>query len=287
MFFVGAVFGSFISVIANRYNTGLSFFKGRSICFSCGEQLKKMDLIPVFSFMFLKGKCKNCGSKIPKNLFVTEIIMGVLSVVSAFKSGLLIVNFSIFPYLNISLFQSSYFSFLLVANYFIILFIFSTLLLITLYDLKHFIIPDSFLVVLFSLSFFYNLYFVIDNSFFYLVTNFMSGVIIALPFFILFLISKGSWIGFGDIKYMVAIGFLLGIVQGISAVVLAFWIGAVFSIVLIFLRKILPFVNLPIVKNNLTIKSEIPFGPFLSLGVILSFLLNLDLFHLNEIFNLF
>jgi len=65
---------------------------------------------------------------------------------------------------------------------------------------------------------------------------------------------------------------------------LAFWIGAAFSLSILFLKRLLPFKSLPMLKNNLTIKSEIPFGPFLSLGLILSFVLSLDLFQINELF---
>jgi prepilin signal peptidase PulO-like enzyme (type II secretory pathway) len=100
----------------------------------------------------------------------------------------------------------------------------------------------------------------------------------------IFLISKGTWLGFGDVKYIAVIGFFLGFAQGLSAVILSFWIGAVFSLTALFLKKIVSGTNLPLLKNNLTIKSEIPFGPFLSLGIIVSFYLGLDLFHINELF---
>ena len=76
----------------------------------------------------------------------------------------------------------------------------------------------------------------------------------------------------------------MGFIQGISAVILAFWIGAGFSLIIFILRK-LNF-SLPMFKNGLTIKSEIPFGPFLSFGILLSFLFDLDIFQLGELLNL-
>jgi leader peptidase (prepilin peptidase) / N-methyltransferase len=100
-------------------------------------------------------------------------------------------------------------------------------------------------------------------------------------------ISKGTWFGFGDVKYIAVLGFFLGFDMGLSAVVLSFWIGAAVALVLLLMKKILPWVNLPLFKNNLTIKSEIPFGPFLSLGIFLSFCLNLDLFKIHEFLNFF
>jgi leader peptidase (prepilin peptidase) / N-methyltransferase len=282
IFLFGTALGSFVCVIANRYGTGLSFLKGRSVCFSCNTELKTKDLFPVFSFLFLKGKCRYCKSKIPKETFFVEIIMGVLSVLAAFKSGLFGDNFQ--------------FSFIIHNSYFIIHFliltcIFGTILLISLYDLKHFIIPDSFLVVLFILSIFYVLIsspshfsLLLATSYWLLITNLISGIILTLPFLLIFLISKGTWFGFGDVKYIAVLGFLLGIANGLSAVVLAFWIGAIFAVIALFFKKITPHINLPLLHNNLTMKSEIPFGPFLSLGAIICLCLSIDIFHIHELF---
>lgn len=273
VFFFGSAIGSFILVISERYNTGLNFFKGRSVCFSCGEKLIKKDLFPVFSFLFLKGRCRYCGSKIPASAFWTEIIMGLLSLLAAFKVGFLGGDFSIFQSLN----------------YLIISSIFAILLLITIYDLKHFIIPDSFLIILFVLSFIYILIFNLPNSFVHaglsIFQSFLSGVMVTLPFLTLFIVSRGRWLGFGDVKYILVLGFMLGLSSGLSAVILAFWIGAVFSVFIISLKKILPKLSLPIVKNNLTIKSEIPFGPFLSLGAVINIYFDLDIFKINDIVN--
>lgn len=284
VFLFGSAVGSFILVIAERYNTGLSFFKGRSVCFSCGEKLTKKDLFPVFSFLFLKGRCRYCGSKIPASAFWTEITMGLLSLLAAFKSG-----FLVFPIIHNSYFLiQTDFSWLITIKYLLLVTIFATLLLITIYDIKHFIIPDSFLITLFILAFLHNSYFMIVNSSFSFlphVFSLASGLIVTLPFLALFMVSRGRWLGFGDVKYILVLGFMLGLSSGLSAVILAFWIGAVFSVFIISLKKILPKISLPIVKNNLTIKSEIPFGPFLSLGAVINICFSLDIFKLNDIIN--
>jgi len=281
IFLFGAALGSFVAVIVDRYNTGLPWSRGRSICFSCNIQLKREDLYPIFSFLFLKGRCRYCKSKIPRQTFFVEILMGVLSVLASLKSGLLLVDFSILH--NSYFIIQSHISLLLATNYLLLTAIFATILLISVYDLKHFIIPDSFLVYFFIFSFIYSFSSILHNSYF-IIQSFISGFILALPFLAIFLISKGRWLGFGDVKYIAVIGFLLGFIEGLSAVVLSFWIGAAFAILALFLKKIAPYINLPLFKNNLTIKSEIPFGPFLSLGVIISLLLNLDLFKINELF---
>jgi prepilin signal peptidase PulO-like enzyme (type II secretory pathway) len=165
--------------------------------------------------------------------------------------------------------------------------IFGIVLLISLYALKHFIIPDAFLIFLLVLAFIYifvSNFSIIHNPYF-IFQNFLSGVVLALPFLLIFLISKGTWFGFGDVKYIAVLGFLLGFPSGLSAVVLAFWIGAVVAILAMVLKKVAPCLRLPLLKNNLTIKSEIPFGPFLSLGILVSLYFSLDLFHIYEFFN--
>ena len=267
IFLFGAALGSFVAVITDRYNTGLPFFKGRSFCFSCNTQLKNKDLIPIFSFLSLRGKCRHCRSKIPHQTFIIEILMGGLAVLAALKSG----------------FISLPFSWLLATGYLLLTFIFANILLISFYDLKHFIIPDSFLISFFLLSLFYTL--LLDAS--YLLPHLFSGLLLTLPFLLLFLASRGKWLGFGDVKYIAVLGFFLGLPGGVSTVILAFWIGAAFSIFSISLKKIGLLMNLPNFKNNLTMKSEIPFGPFLSIGIIISFYLNADLFHLQTLFNFF
>jgi prepilin signal peptidase PulO-like enzyme (type II secretory pathway) len=286
VFWLGTALGSFIAVIGSRYNTGLSFLKGRSVCFSCNKELSKKDLLPIVSFLFLRGRCRYCKSKIPISTFFVEIIMGLLSVLAALKVGIF------------DNFQFSIFNFQLIFNFLILTVIFGTILLISVYDLKHFIIPDSFLIFLFFLSF---LYILIPNlsifpSFHFslllttgylLLTSVLSGFVLSLPFFLLFLISKGTWFGLGDVKYIFVFGFFLGFSAGLSALVLAFWIGAVFSVLALLVKKLIPRINLPLLRNNLTIKSEIPFGPFLSLGIIISFYLNADLFQIHSLFNVF
>ncbi|OHA93498.1 MAG: hypothetical protein A3E02_01260 [Candidatus Zambryskibacteria bacterium RIFCSPHIGHO2_12_FULL_38_34] len=270
IFLFGAALGSFVAVIANRFNTGMSFLKGHSICFSCNTELSNKDLIPIFSFLFLRGKCRYCQSKIPVDTLIVEIAMGILLVIAALKTGIF------------DNFQFLIFNFQLISNFLILTAIFAVILLISTYDLKHFIIPDSFLFSFFILSFLYLLMF---GSLGF--QTLISPIILTLPFFLIFLISKGTWFGFGDVKYILVLGFFLGLSQGLSAVILAFWIGAVFSIIALSLKRLTPHINLPLFKNNLTIKSEIPFGPFLSLGIIISFCLSLDLFQIHEIFNTF
>lgn len=281
VFLFGAAVGSFILVIADRYNTGFSFLKGRSYCFSCSAELKANDLIPIFSYILLKGRCRHCGSKIPYLAFSVEIIMGILSLIAAFKSGLLNFDFSVN---HPSFIIQNNFSFLLATSYLLLLSIYAVILLISIYDLRHFIIPDRFLIFLLAFVFLHNSYFTIHNSFLF---SLFSGFAVAFPFLLIFLVSRGRWIGLGDIKYMAVLGFWLGLAVGISAIVLAFWLGAAYSALALAAKKFSSQKNLPAFVNNFTIKSEIPFGPFISLGAILNFIINADLFKIKTFFGFF
>ncbi|MBU4057578.1 prepilin peptidase, partial [Patescibacteria group bacterium] len=87
-FFVfGAILGSFINVVSLRYNTGLNL-SGRSKCFSCSKTLHFFELIPIFSFIFLRGKCSKCKSKIFIQYPIVEFTMAILSFLLFIKFGL-------------------------------------------------------------------------------------------------------------------------------------------------------------------------------------------------------
>jgi prepilin signal peptidase PulO-like enzyme (type II secretory pathway) len=278
LFLFGAAIGSFVAVVANRHNTGLSFWRGRSFCFSCNTELTRSDLVPIFSFLFLKGKCRYCESKIPRETLVAELLMGALSVLAFLKAGL------------VNSLELGAWSLEGAVSYLLLVMVFAVILLISIYDLKHFIIPDSFLITLFLLTTLH----VLISSFYSSVSLSsqlsalsLSALVLAFPFLLIFLISRGRWLGFGDVKYIAVIGFFLGIVEGLSAVILAFWIGAVFSVGVLMLKKIRSHINLPMLSNNLTIKSEIPFGPFLSAGILISFYFSLDLFQVRSLLDVF
>ena len=130
----------------------------------------------------------------------------------------------------------------------------SFLILITLYDIKHKIIPDSFSYSFLALAFL--------SKFIFFEINLLDLILSLLPalfLFCLWLFSKGRWMGLGDSKLMLGGGIFLGFPGSIYAVLLGFWIGALFGI------------SLLLGSTRITIKSEIPFGPFLVLGIILAF----------------
>jgi leader peptidase (prepilin peptidase)/N-methyltransferase len=236
-FILGTIIGSFLNVVALRFNTGMTL-KGRSKCFSCGKNLEWHELIPLFSFMFQKGECKKCSSKISWQYPVIELLAGVL----------FLLIFYYFPPVDL---VSS-------INTVFYLIITCILLVITIYDVKHKIIPDS-LVYTFAFITFAKLFISPDLSIALPNTlDLIAGPALALPFALIWLFSKGTWMGLGDAKLVLGIGWTLGLVAGISAITLAFWIGAVLSVLWMY-----------IVMKKFKAKYEIPFGPFLILGMYL------------------
>ncbi len=160
-------------------------------------------------------------------------------------------------------------------------FMFSTLVVISVYDMRHKMIPDK-LVFLFSgLSLLWAVIVsgLLGSYYLGMVVNILAGPILALPFALLWFMSRGKWIGFGDAKLAVGMGWFLGLAGGVSAIALGFWIGALVSIALLLVSKF--------AKNRIKITrhTEIPFAPFLILGLALVFFFNFDFFYINDLLN--
>ena len=88
---LGAVFGSFLNCAAWRIAHGRSFLKGRSICPSCEHELRAADLVPVFSWLFLKGRCRYCGERIPVRYPLTELAFALLTVLCLLRLDLTVL----------------------------------------------------------------------------------------------------------------------------------------------------------------------------------------------------
>ena len=85
---LGTVFGSFVNCASSRIAHGESFLKGRSHCMNCGHELGALDLIPVLSFLGLRGRCRYCGAKISVRYPLTEAAAGVFSLILLARYGL-------------------------------------------------------------------------------------------------------------------------------------------------------------------------------------------------------
>ncbi len=205
---------------------------------SCGTTLTWMELVPLFSFLAQKGMCKKCKSKISWQYPAVEFVAGALFV-------LVFITFPPTTLLN---------------GLTTLIYVIATclLLVISAYDIKHKIIPDQF-VYTFTLLSLVNL--CIGGASWWHIPSigaFLAGPLLALPFALLGWFSDQRLMGLGDAKLTLGIGWFLGIAAGINALVLSFWIAAVVSVIWMFLTY-----------RKFKTKTEIPFGPYLILGMYL------------------
>ena len=268
----GLIVGSFLNVVILRH--GVRSLGGRSGCMSCGAQLKWYDMVPVFSWVWLGGKCRSCRAPISAQYPVVEAVTGLL-------------------FAAIGIWASAEISSLLgsgAAIVFVYLCILGILICITVYDMLHTIIPDEWAYTFAGFAFFSQFLQPVpfESDIWWPI---LSGPIAASPLFGLWLFSRGRWMGLGDAKLALGIGWLLGPLSGLLAVFLAFVIGACVSLLLVFFssqgwKKFVDrFTPTPISQRlvwGFTMKSEIPFGPFLVLSCILIWfasLYGIDIFH--------
>ena len=258
VFIFGAIIGSFLNVVLYRHNTTMTLM-GRSFCFSCNKQLTWKELFPIASFLALRGKCRFCKSKIDKQYSLVEATMGILSVLLFWKlGGLAVFTDKVFAVDGVD--------WVWVLSTALLFTLFCLLVLIVVYDLKHKIIPDNFSYAFAALSLIKILFFSTTFPFTLTSWDLFAGLILASPFALLWLISQGRWMGLGDAKLALGIGWFLGLKAGFVSIVLAFWIGAIFGVTLIGINKLQ---KTSLFKHHVTMKSEIPFAPFLILGLLL------------------
>ncbi len=259
---LGTIVGSFLNVVILRYGTGKSV-GGRSGCMSCGQQLRGIDMIPIVSWLALRGRCRKCKCKISSQYPLVELATGILFAI-LFKYSL--------GYTVITSIASAIFVWNAI--------IFSILIVIFVYDWRHKIIPDGLVFTFIAMSLAQTLYH-LPISFWNQtlpMLNLFAGPIIAAPFLLIWIFSSGRLIGFGDLKLMLGIGWYLGFIHGVTAIFLAFWTGALFAFALMLINRLK---GLP---KNITMKSEIPFGPFLILGIFIEFIWALDVLGLKFFF---
>lgn len=246
-FIFGLIIGSFLNVVVYRLNVAESIL-GHSYCPHCKKQIRWYDNVPLLSFIFLKMKCRDCQKKISWQYPSMEFFTGV-----------------VFAFIG------NYFFFLnnpeswITAAYFLVLF--SLLLVIFAYDLKYMEIP----MIIFWIALGVSLLYAISNDWVNFIPelgiwnlSIFSGLIGGLVafgfFFILVFVSKERWMGMGDAYLAFLAGFLAGFPQIIFTLTMSFFLGSICGIILLLAKK-------------KTMKSQIPFAPFLVSAIILSIIL--------------
>ena len=254
---IGVCVGSFLNVLIDRLPKKQKLVKSRSICPLCKKTLRAIDLVPILSFLLLRGKCRYCKKKIDWTLPLVEIITGVMFVVGGIGS--------------IGLVKITYY--LLIGCVLIVVFFM---------DLKYRVIEDkivffgiltSLLYLIISKFLYINLIYtnLVNDSFGkYIVQSgymnrvirgeirdftfaLLSGLLLFLFFYLLVIITKGRGMGGGDVKFAFLMGLITGFPKIIPAFFISFLTGAIAGIILMLVGK-------------KTIKQTIPFGPFLVIG---------------------
>lgn len=262
LFISGTFFGSFLNVVSDRSIKGEPILFGRSHCDKCKKSLGPKNLVPILSFVFQGGKCSFCGNKLSYYYPISEILAGLIFVLSAVHSNIFVAQ----RFINIWLFL-----------YVLVILCFYLVIFLT--DIKYMLIPDSvinwalvlnllFLILGSGISL-YLFYRVLANDPFgvylikvgYLNQNILisataigytilSALVIAAFFKFLVWVTKERGMGSGDIKIGLLIGLFNGFPNNIIAVFMGFVFGAVVSVILILFKK----------KG---LRDTVPFGPFL------------------------
>jgi leader peptidase (prepilin peptidase)/N-methyltransferase len=240
----GLIVGSFLSVVISRLETGEGLLLGRSKCPKCKKKIKSYDLVPLLSFMVLKGKCRHCDKRISAFYPLIEILTGALFALLYYRFA------EAFSGVNIYLF------------FILHLLILVSLIVTFFYDWFYYIIPDKILIPVGVITLIASAINVLLTKQFQLdffiykpeILSLVLGLIIGGGFFLfLVLISREKWMGWGDVKLGAFLGAILGYPSILVALFFAFILGSIVSLVLISLKK----------KK---MKDIIPFGPFLVLG---------------------
>jgi len=242
IFLLGLAVGSFLNCLIYRLEKNESFVGGRSYCPHCKHALQWIDLIPLISFFFLGGRCRYCHEKISVQYPIVEIATAVI----------FLLIFNIFPPIS---------HMAEVINLIFLFYIASSLIVILVYDLKFYLIPDKVLFPAIIITLLYRLLLAGEGG----IWNYILAALAASGFFLfLFLLSRGEWMGFGDVKLAILLGLLLGFPNILVGLFLAFLFGAIIGLGLLFLKK----------KG---LKSEIPFAPFLIIGTFLAMFFGIQL----------
>ncbi|MFA6271799.1 MAG: prepilin peptidase [Patescibacteria group bacterium] len=207
VFVYGLIIGSFLNVVVYRMKNKKDFLKGRSFCTHCRKTLSAIDLVPLLSYIMLRGKCRYCKKSISKQYPLVELGTGLVFLILYLKFG----------------FSLEFYIYALYSVFLIIIFV---------YDLLYYLVLDSVSIPAIIIGFIGSL--VLGFP----LTNILIGGIIGLTFFLLqFVISKGKWIGGGDLRLGLMCGFMVGWPKILPLLVVTYVSGAIISVSLLATKK--------------------------------------------------
>ena len=235
-FILGSLWGSFSNVCIYRLPNNGNVAKGRSFCPNCKNKIKWFDNIPFFSYLFLKGKCRECSKPISFQYFIVELLTAISFVVIFHIYGASITTLLL----------------LILSIFFIIIFFI---------DLKHFIIKNALTFPLMIIGFLKSFDPSLNQTIFPNYINSLIGGLFgySIIWSIIFFykkIRKKEGMGLGDAKLMAVIGFWFG------------WVSIPFTI---FISSVVALILVipSLINQSRKMSSEIPFGPYIIIGCVL------------------
>jgi leader peptidase (prepilin peptidase)/N-methyltransferase len=231
LFFCGGLaLGSFFNALVWRIKEKIPIWKGRSKCVGCKKQLVWYEIIPVVSYVWLGGKCRRCQFPIPWHYPLVEITTGVMMVQIGYHNG-----------------QDFFNSWFFLRDIFLLI----LLMIIGLYDALY----KEILSIPVWIGIVGGFFFSHGVS----ASSVVVGVVISSGFFLLqYVVSRGTWIGWGDVYIAIMMGVWLGWPRILVGLFFAYLVGGVYGL-------------LSMVTKKKQWRSEIPFGPFLTIGTFIAF----------------
>jgi prepilin signal peptidase PulO-like enzyme (type II secretory pathway) len=255
VFLFGLIIGSFLNCLIWRVYKGEGMWN-RSYCPKCKKQIAWYDNIPVLSFCLLGGKCRHCQKAISWQYPIIELIMGILFLIAFYTNFQVasIINLQIppAPFIKGGVSQFLIFNFKFLIELFRDWFLIAVMIVVFVIDLRWYLILDIVVLPAAAIVFILNLILGISWQ-----NLLISGIIGGSFFLIQFLISKGKWIGGGDIRLGLLMGLALGWPNILVALFLAYFIGSIVGIGLILAGK----------KKW---GGEVPLGTFLSVTTVIA-----------------
>ena len=219
----GLVIGSFFNVLLVRLLKGEEgILWGRSQCPHCKKNLGWYDLVPVISYLWLRGQCRHCRHRISLQYPLVEVGTALVLTLFVYVRG---VPVSMFEYAHLVLLLG--------------------FVLLALFDYKYLILPDVVMLPMVAVVLIYHS--IVGGILYNLEVGFLSSLLFA----ILYVVSQGRWVGFGDVKLSFLVGLAFGYPFGILVLVAAIWAAALVGIVLL-------------ASQRGTVKTALPFGSFLA-----------------------
>ena len=251
-FILGLSVGSFLNVAVLRFGFS-ERASARSRCAACGTTLTPLDLVPVLSYVFLRGRCRKCGSGLSIQYPLLELGTAFLFWLTAFVMP---------PAPTVAG----------IAGFLLLLGFWAALMALVMYDIRHTLIPLPFVYGLWVFALFRALVSAYSALSLTPLLDAALGAVVCGGFFALIhFVTRGRGMGIGDAYVAGAIGCMFGTATGVAACTLGVWVGALVGLIILLMQRLFPRGTLFVGRMRVTLSTEIPFAPFLAIGAVIAF----------------